>query len=45
LKLKGNFQFEVDKEIIKKFLNESSINEKIQITLKELNDEIEMLNN
>jgi malate dehydrogenase len=45
LKLKGNFQFEVDKEIMKKFLNESSINEKIQITLKELNDEIEMLNN
>ena len=45
LKLKGNFEFDVDKEIVKKFLGENSVNEKIQKTLKELNDEIEMLNN
>ena len=45
LKLKGTFEFDVDKEIVKKFLGENSVNEKIQKTLKELNDEIEMLNN
>jgi len=45
LKLKGNFEYEIEKEIVKKFMNDENTKEKIEKSVKELNEEIEMINN